>query len=92
VFGGEVLAVPPVPGSTAASAVFIGAPPMKLFETQRRARRTAPRARARVLPGTAEILTREVCALGHVGIIPIPKSFSTIGKVDRAVPARYFSV
>jgi len=31
----QLLAVLLVPGSTAASAVFIGAPPMKLFELQR---------------------------------------------------------
>ncbi len=58
--GNEPLAVLPVPGSTAASAVFIGASPMNLLEPKRRARRTAPRARARVLPETAETLTREV--------------------------------
>lgn len=56
----ELLAVLPVPGSTAASAVFIGAPPMKMFEPKHRARRTAPPARARVLPETGETLTREV--------------------------------
>jgi hypothetical protein len=43
----------PVPGSTAAPAVFIGAPPMNLLEPKRR-------ARARVLPETAETLTREI--------------------------------
>jgi hypothetical protein len=58
--GCELLAVLPVPGSTAAPAVFIGASPMNLFEPKRRARRTPPRARARVLPETAETLTREV--------------------------------
>ena len=58
--GGELPAVLPVPGSTAAPAVFIGASPMNLFEPKHRARRTAPRARARVLPETAETLTREV--------------------------------
>jgi hypothetical protein len=58
--GNEILAVLPVPGSTAAPTVFIGASPMKLFEPKRRARCTAPRARARVLPETAEALTREV--------------------------------
>jgi hypothetical protein len=40
--------------------VFIGASPMNLFEPKRRARRAPPRARARVLPETAETLTREV--------------------------------
>jgi hypothetical protein len=61
--GNELLVVLPVPGSTAASAVFIGASPMNLFEPKRRARRSPrrpPRARARVLPETAEALTREV--------------------------------
>ena len=46
--------------NTAAPAVFIGASPMKLFKPKRRARRTAPRAGARVLPETAETLTRQV--------------------------------
>jgi hypothetical protein len=53
--GAELAAVLPVPGSTAASAVFIGAPPMNVLEPNRRAGRTAPRARAHVLHETAEI-------------------------------------
>jgi len=59
-----------VSGSTAASAVFIGASPMNVFEPERRARRPAQRAGARVLPETAESLTREVYKLGDVGIGP----------------------
>ena len=59
--GTELPAVLPVPGSTAASAVFIGASPMNLLELKRR-------ARARVLPETTEALTREVLKLGDVGI------------------------
>jgi hypothetical protein len=55
----DLLAVLAVPGSTAASAVFIGASPMNRRELKRRARRTAPRAGARVHPETAEALTRE---------------------------------
>ncbi len=51
--GHEPLAVLPVPGSTAASAVFIGASPMSLFEPKRR-------ARARVRPETAETRMRKV--------------------------------
>ncbi len=61
----------PVPGSTAASAVFLGAPPRNVFEPERRARRTAPRARARVLPETTEAFTREVLKLGDVGMKPL---------------------
>ena len=71
--GNEFPAVLPLPGSTAASAVFIGAPPRNLFEPKRRARRSPrrpPRARARVLPETTEALTREVLKLGDVGISP----------------------
>lgn len=49
----DLLAVLAVSGSTAATAVIIGAPPMKLFEPKRR-------ARAHVLPATRETLTREV--------------------------------
>jgi len=48
------------PGEHAAPAVFIGASPMNLFESKRRARRAPPRARAHVLPETAETLKREV--------------------------------
>jgi hypothetical protein len=48
--GNELPAVLPVLGSTAASAVFIGAPPRNLLEPERR-------ARARVLPETTEALT-----------------------------------
>jgi hypothetical protein len=60
----ELSAVLPVPGSTAdstnrKSAVFSSVPPpMNLRESKRRARRTAPRARARVLPETAGVRAR----------------------------------
>ena len=72
--GNELPAVLPVPGSTAASAVFLGAPPRNLLEPERRARRSPrrpPRARARVLPETTEALTREVLKLGDVGFMAI---------------------
>ncbi len=73
--GNELSAVLPVPGSTAASAVFIGAPPRNLLEPKRRARRTAPRARARVLPETTEALTREVLKLGDDGMTRLETIF-----------------
>jgi hypothetical protein len=34
----------------------------------------------------------KTCKQRAVGMMPIPRSFWTIGKVDRAVPARYFSL
>jgi hypothetical protein len=60
VLGTELPAVLPVPGSTAASAVFIGASPRKLLEPKRRARAHGATREARVLPETAEALAREV--------------------------------
>ena len=69
--GTERPAVLPVPGSTAASAVFIGASPMKLLEPKRRARAHGATREARVLPETTEALTREVLKLGDVGFMAI---------------------